>query len=174
MAGGGVIFNGVMRLYQRSLLRTIEIYIDRKVLPQMNTMNAMYNIAETEIKKQFEVADNDEIISLLQEIVVDEDEYLRYRISERFNVLMKNLFDAHKKDALPDEQASVIQDMKAALQGYPAQQQLEEKTRWKMTLFAKQIGLNITNLSDEELRILMATLQKSAAYKQGRRQGKRR
>jgi len=43
-----------------------------------------------------------------------------------------------------------------------------------MTLFAKQIGLNITDLSDEELRILMATLQKSAAYKQGRRQGKRR
>ena len=47
----------------------------------MNMMNAMYKIAETTIKEKFEVADNDEIISLLQEIVVDEDEYLRYRIS---------------------------------------------------------------------------------------------
>jgi len=56
---------------------------------------------------------------------------------------------------------------------------LQEKLRdlrdeKKMTLFAKQIGLNITDLSDEELRILMATLQKSVAYKQGRRQGKQR
>ena len=88
----------------------------------MNMMNAMYKIAETTIKEKFEVADNDEMISLLQEIVVDEDEYLRYRISERFNVLMKNLFEAHKKDALSDEQASVIEDMKTALQGCPAQQ----------------------------------------------------
>ena len=141
----------------------VQILNVRKILPQMNTMNAIYKLAENAIKDMFEVADNDEIISLLQEAVVDEDEYLRYRISERFNAIMKSLFDAYKKDALPEEQASVILEMKSALQDYPAQKQPEEKARWKMTLFAKQIGLNITDLSDEELRILMATLQKSAA-----------
>ena len=157
------------------LMNAVEIYIDRKVLPQMNTMNAMYKIAENAIKDNYQVEDNDEIISLLQEAVVDEDEYLRYRISERFNVIMKSLFDAHKKDALPDEQASVIMDMKTALQDYPAQQGQEEKAKWKLTQLAKQLGLNITKLDEDELRVLMKTLQGSDLYKKsGRRGGKRR
>jgi hypothetical protein len=155
-------------------MNAIEIYIDRKILPQMNTMNAMYKLAENAIKDKFEIEDNDEIISLLQEAVVDEDEYLRFRISERFNEIMKSLFDAHKKDALPDEQASVIMDMKAALEDYPARQEQEEQARWKMAFFAKQLGLNINDLDDEELRVLMKTLRKSTAYKQGRRQGGKR
>ena len=95
------------------LLNSIEIYIDRKVLPQMNAMNAMYKFAENTITGRFEVADNDEHIALLQELVVDEDDYLRYRISERFNLIMKSLFDAHKKDALPNEQADTLQDLMA-------------------------------------------------------------
>jgi hypothetical protein len=138
-------------------------------LPQMNTMNAMYKIAESAIKEKFEVADNDEIISLLQESVVDEDEYLRYRISEHFNALMKSLFDAHKKDALPDEQAAVLREMKTTLQDYPAKLEQEQKSRWKMTLFTKQIGLNITELSDDEIAVLMKALRNSEKYKQNRR-----
>jgi len=158
-----------------ALMNAMEIYIDRKVLPQMNTMNAMYKIAVNAIKDKFDVTDNDEVISLLQEAVVDEDEYLRYRISERFNVIMKSLFDAHKKDALPDEQADVLRDMKIALQDYPAKQEQEEQARWKMTHLAKQIGLNITGLTDEEIGVLMKALQGSELYKKSRRQsGKRR
>lgn len=151
------------------LLSAVEVYIDRKVLPQMNTMNAMYKIAESTIKENFDVADNDEVIALLQEAVVDEDEYLRYRISERFNVLMKNLFDAHKKDALPDEQASVLLELKDVMKDYPLQKEKEEKARWQLTLLAKQIGLNITELDDVELRALMKALHKSEKYRQGRK-----
>jgi len=157
-----------------SLLRAIEVYVDRKVLPQMNTLNAMYKIAENAIKDKFETADSDEIIALLQESVVDEDAYLRYRISERFNTLMKSLFDAHKKDVLPDEQAEVLKDMAAALENYPAQQEQEEKARWKMGFFAKQIGLNLNGLTDEEIAALMKALRQSQMYKQARRQGKRK
>ena len=157
-----------------ALMNAIEIYVDRKVLPQMNTMNAMYKLAENAIKDNYQVEDNDEIISLLQEAVVDEDEYLRYRISERFNVIMKSLFDAHKKDALPDEQTEVLREMKTALEDFPAQQKQEEQARWKMGFFAKQIGLNISGLSNEEIDILMKALRNSNAYKQGRRQGGKR
>ena len=157
-----------------SLLRAIEVYVDRKVLPQMNTLNAMYKVAENAIKDKFETADNDEIIVLLQESVVEEDAYLRYRISERFNTLMKSLFDAHKKDALPNEQANVIKEMATALQDYPTQQEQEEKARWKLRVLAKQIGLNINDLTDDETAVLMKALRKSAMLKQGRRQGERR
>ena len=156
------------------LLRAIELYVDRKVLPQMNTINAMYKIAENAIREKHEVVDNDEVIALLQESVVDEDTYLRYRISERFNLLMKSLFDAHKKDVLPNEQAEAIKEVATALSEYPAKQEQEEKARWKMKLLAKQIGLNLNGLSDEETAILMKTMRNSKLYKQGRRQDKRR
>ena len=46
------------------LLNAIEIYIDRKVLPQMNTMNAMYKIAENTIREKFEVKENEEVLAL--------------------------------------------------------------------------------------------------------------
>jgi transcriptional regulator with XRE-family HTH domain len=153
------------------LLRAMEVYIDRKILPQMNTMNAMYKIAESAIREQFDVAEDDAVMASLQEAVVDEDEYLRYRISERFNGLMKSLFDAHKKDALPEEQAGVLQELRDSMRDYPAQKEKEEKERWRLTLLAKQLGLNISELSDEEIRVLIKSLQKAEKYKQA---GKRR
>jgi len=151
------------------LLSAVEVYIDRKVLPQINTMNAMYKIAESTLKEKFEVADNDEVIALLQESVVDEDEYLRYRISERFNALVKAMFDAHKKDALPDEQASILQEFKDSIADYPARKEKEERARWQLALLAKQIGLNISGLDDDEIRVLMRALEKSEKLRQGRK-----
>jgi len=108
-------------------------------------------------------------IALLQDAVVDEDEYLRYRISERFNILVKSLFDAHKKDTLPEDQENILQEYKDAIQGYPIHKEQEEKVRWRMTVLAKQLGLNIAGLTDEELQVLMKALEKSEKYKQGRR-----
>lgn len=45
------------------LLSAMEIYIDRKVLPQMNTMNAMYKYAEQTIKENTDVPENDNIMA---------------------------------------------------------------------------------------------------------------
>lgn len=44
--------------------------------------------------------------------MIDEDEYLRYRISERFNMVMKSLFDSHKKDKPSPGYARMLADMK--------------------------------------------------------------
>ena len=59
------------------------------------------------------------------------------------------------------------------LQDYPAQQEQEEQARWKMTFFAKQFGLNISKLDEDELRILIKALQGSNLYKKSGRQGGR-
>ena len=78
----------------QKLLSAMEGYIDKKLLPHMNQMNAVYKLAETSIKENYEVEDGDEIIEFLQNSVIDEDEFLRYRISERFNEIMKSMFNA--------------------------------------------------------------------------------
>ena len=151
------------------LFNVMEVYIDRKILPQMNTMNAVYKIAEEAIRENYDVDDGDDYMKILQEAVVDEDEYLRYRITERFSILMKALFDAHKKDALPDEQASIINEIKAGYQTYLADKETESSQRAKFALLEKQIGLNVSKLTDEEIKVLTKAFQESDLYKKSRR-----
>ena len=156
----------------QQLLGAIEIYIDRKVMPQMSTMNAIYKLTADTIKENFEVSDEDEYLKTLQEAIVDEDEYLRYRISERFNIIMKSLFDTHKKDALPAEQMDVIEEMKEDIEIYFAGK--DNPGRAKLTQLAKKINLNITKLSDEEIKVLMKALEKSEVYKNAKNTKKRK
>ena len=144
------------------LLSAIEIYIDRKVLPQMNTMNAMYKFVEQTIKQNAIVPENDETMAFLQQSVVDEDEYLRYRISERFNLLMKNLFDAHKQDKLPPDQPDILAEMKEQMQTYLDTRKTEEASKAKAILLCKQLGINASQLTDEEWQVLMKVLKTSS------------
>ena len=58
----------------------------------MNQMNAVYKLAETSIKENYTVEDGDEVIEFLQNSVIDEDEFLRFRISERFNESKRQIF----------------------------------------------------------------------------------
>ena len=151
------------------LFSSMEMYIDRKILPQMSTMNAIYKIAETTIRENADTTDDDEHLRILQEAVVDEDEYLRFRITERYSALMKSLFEAHKKDALPIEQAGILGEMKDGFQTYLANKDKENPERAKLVLLAKQIGLNIAKLTEEEIAVLMKALRDSELYKRARR-----
>ena len=151
------------------LLSAMEIYIDRKVLPQMNTMNAMYRFAEQTIKENAEVPEDDAVMAFLQQSVVDEDEYLRYRISERFNLVMKSLFDSHRKDKLPPEYQGMLDDMKEDVQTYLDTRKDETVNKAKAIVLCKNLGMNTSKLTDEEWRVLMKVLDASAPLKRVRK-----
>ena len=153
------------------LLTAIESYVDRKVMPHINTVNQVYKIAEEAIKKENpqHEDDKDDILEILQQTIINEDEYLRFRISERFNELMKKLFDEHKKDALPDKEMDALKDFKDGLKTYQEEKENSNTQRAKVVLMAKQIGLNLTELTDEEIGILMKTFEKSQAMKKYRK-----
>jgi len=151
------------------LLSAMEVYIDRKVLPQMNTMNAMYKFAEQTLTENAVVPDGDTMLAYIQESGVDEDEYLRYRISERFTMLMKSMFEAHKKDKVPPEQADMLADMKEQLETYLGTRKTESAAKAKAILLTKQIGLNTAALTDEEWRVLMKVLESSSIVRRAKR-----
>lgn len=102
------------------------------------------------------------MMAFLQEAVVDEDEYLRYRISERFNLVMKSLFDAHKKDKLPPEQADMLAEMKEDVETFLDTQKTETANKGKAIVLCKKLGLNTSKLNDEEWRVLMKVLDAAA------------
>ena len=153
-----------------NLLSAMEVYIDRKILPQMNVLNSLYTATESTIREKFAVDENDEVMTFLQQSVIDEDEYLRYRITERFTAVMKSLFAQHKKDTLSTEQAGAIDEIKEQLQTYSkAKIETENEARARMVVLSKQLGLNIKDLTDDELKTLMKALEKSEKYKNIRR-----
>ena len=96
-------------------------------------MNAMYKITEQALKENTDISDSDELLAFLQLSAVDEDEYLRYRISERFNMLMIGLFETHKKDKPSPEQAEAISEMKAAAETFLDTQKTETANKAKAT-----------------------------------------
>jgi len=169
------------------LINAVEVYIDKKMMPQMQTLNAVYRLAETTIKENYK-GDNDndsnsssgktnsdkrdEILAFLQNAAINEDEYLRFRISERFNDIMKSLFDAHKTDKLSPEHNEVIEDMKALMQGYVDDKKADGATMAKFYAMCKQLGLNAKNLTEEEQKAMMKALEKSPMLKRGGRRKK--
>ena len=92
-------------------------------MPHLNSINDVFKLVETTIKENYTIADNDEIMATLQNSVV-EDNFLRFRITERFNKIIKSLFNAHKKYKLPLEQFPLIDYIKEQLQAYLTYQQM--------------------------------------------------
>ncbi|MDL2293769.1 hypothetical protein LJC60_03975 [Ruminococcaceae bacterium OttesenSCG-928-D13] len=86
------------------------------------------------------------------------------RISERFNDVVRSLFAAHKKDALDDEQNEILTEMKDLVHLY-----LDEKDRdagrAKVTVLAKQLGLSVSNLTDEEILVMTKVMERSPRFK---------
>lgn len=148
------------------LLGAVEIYIDRKTMPQTGMMNAVNQVAESTLREVYDADNEDEIIRFLQEAVVNEDEFYRYRVSERFNLLMKSMFDAHKKDPLPKEQAAMVEEMKNDIRTLLSSK--EPPDRAALVLWGKQFGLNLASLTPEEVDIMECVVQKTKVYKQGK------
>ena len=158
------------------LVNAVEVYIDKKMMPQMQTLNAVYRLAETTIKENYTDSTDgndsdkrDEILAFLQNAAINEDEYLRFRISERFNAIMKSLFDAHRTDKLSPEHNEVIEDMKALMQGYVEDEKTDGATVAKFYALCKQLGLNAKKLTEEEQRVMMKALERSPILKRGGR-----
>lgn len=147
------------------LLNAIEIFLDRKVMGQMHTMNAMYKFAEQTIRENVDIEGRDEVTMVLEQAVIEEDEYLLYRISQRFVSLMKSMFDDHKKDKLPTEYEGMLTDMKRQMQSYLDLKNHQGSERARLAFWAKQLELNITQLTDEELVVLIKALSKSKILK---------
>jgi len=161
------------------LINAVEVYIDKKMMPQMQTLNAVYRLAETTIKENYTDSTDgnasdkrDEILAFLQNAAINEDEYLRFRISERFNAIMKSLFDAHKTDKLSPEHNEVIEDMKGIVRGYVEDKKTDGATVAKYHAFLKSLGLSAKNLSQQEQEVLIKALEKSPHMK--RRGGRKK
>ena len=80
---------------------------------------------------------------------------------------MKSLFGAHKKDAPPDERTEMMDEVKEAAKTYLSRR--DDPVYGKLIVLGKQLGLNLSKLSDEEMNALYKALQRSDVYKRGKK-----
>jgi transcriptional regulator with XRE-family HTH domain len=146
------------------LLTAVEIYLDRMICPQVNSWNAVFELAEQKIREQYGISGDDKTIEILKEGAINEDEFLLNKVVERFRSLLINLYDKHKSNARADEQTDVIKYLTDADEIMKS----KNKGRAKLAVLAKQIDLNTKALTDEETEILIKALSKSDLYRNNR------
>jgi len=148
------------------LLVAVEIYLDRFISPHLKTWNAVFELAEQKIRESNDVSGNDKIIEVLKEANISDDDFLLHKVVERFRELMVELYSEHKNNArISEEKTDVLKVLADDVDAITAS---KSKAKAKMTLLAKQIGLNIKGLSDVEVRILIKALEKSELYRNAR------
>ena len=144
------------------LLAAAEVFADGKTTENINNMNNMYSLAETTIRSRIDVDPQDEIMAILKESQVNNDEYLRFRITERFNNLLKSIYDERKRYA--EENTMTVnelmqQNMEALLNDKKA------KEKGPFYCVAKTLGLSFEGVPKDKLAIFEEVLTGSDLYK---------
>lgn len=81
------------------LINAIDIYVRRVAAPNLAMMNDMLNMTQSGFETMFNGEEKpegfDSAMKYIDETQVNEDEFLRFRISERFNRILRNIYDNH-------------------------------------------------------------------------------
>ncbi len=98
-----------------NLINSIDVYVRQLATPHIGTVNNMLTIAQRGIENYYsdnkpKPNDFDNAMNYLNETVVNEDDFLRFRISERFNQILRDVYELYKSrvgDRIPKKKNSI-------------------------------------------------------------------
>lgn len=98
-----------------NLINSIDVYVRQLAAPHIGTVNNMLTIAQRGIENYYsdnkpKPDDFDNAMNYLNETVVNEDDFLRFRISERFNQILRDVYELYKADVgekIPQKKNSI-------------------------------------------------------------------
>ena len=145
------------------LLAALEVYIDRTVSEKMDITNKVTQITIDKIKKKSAPAWRDEILSTLNESIIDGDDYLRYRLTRRFDGLAQSVYEAHRKETQVEAEGSGL--LKMFTKHLTKYEDTEEETgnteEAKLAVLADQMGVDLKKAPEEEKRSLLSLFKRS-------------
>lgn len=116
-------------------------------------------MVEKSIEKQINLQDKEEILTTLREAFIDENACLRYRITERFHVVLQKLFEQHKQNVTNEAETLIVDKIEESLDTY-----FEASTKndyLNVQVAMKQLGINSSDFSEEEKAVLEKCLSKA-------------
>ena len=84
-----------------NLINSIDVYVRQLAAPNISSVNNILKIAQRGIENFYsddktKTADYESAMNYMNETVVNENDFLRFRISERFNQIWRDVFELHK------------------------------------------------------------------------------
>lgn len=144
------------------LLAALEVFIDRKLSENMEIVNSGYKMMIDTINRQNVTVGQDEYITALRESIIDSDDYLRFRLTRRFEKISQSLYDAHKKEALAETGGGylkILSEQLAKFENVKAETGSAEEA--KLALLADQMGVNLKKAPEDEKRSLLNMFKRS-------------
>jgi transcriptional regulator with XRE-family HTH domain len=144
------------------MLAAVEVYVDRKISENMGIVNASYKMAVDTINRQAVTAGRDEYIATLMEAQIDPDDYLRFRLAQRFDKIAQSLCEAHKKEALAETGGGFLKTLGEQIKKYQAvKDETGSAEQAKLAILADQMGVDAKKATEEERRTMMNFLSRS-------------
>ena len=87
-----------------NLINAIDIYVRQLAAKSINTINNLTAVVQRGVENYAaagQSAGYDDAMKYINETKVDEDEFLRYRITERFNQILRDVYDDNAANASP-------------------------------------------------------------------------
>lgn len=82
------------------LMNAIDVYVRRVAAPNLAAMNGMINMAQSGLEMMFKDEEKpegyDSAMRYITETQVNEDEFIRFRISERFNRILRDIYKSRE------------------------------------------------------------------------------
>ena len=99
----------------------------------------------------------------LNESIIDGDDYLRFRVTRRFDGIAQSLYEAHKKETQSEADGSgLLQIFTNQLSTF---EETNEKTgnteEAKLAVLVDQMGVDLKKAPEEEKRSLLSLLKRS-------------
>lgn len=87
-----------------NLINSIDVYVRQLAAPHIGTVNNMIKVAQHGVEGYYKddtSADLKGAVIYINETVVNEDDFLRFRISERFNQILRDVYDNNTDKVVP-------------------------------------------------------------------------
>jgi len=144
------------------LLAALEVFIDRTVSEKIDITNKITKIAIDRINKKSKPAGCDEILTTLKESIIDGDDYIRYRLTRRFDGLAQSLYEAHGKEAVAETGGGFLKMFNKQLSKYEdTKEETGSSEEAKLAVFADQMGVDLKKAPEDEKQTLLNIFKRS-------------
>lgn len=148
-----------------NLINSIDVYVRQLASPQIGAVNNMLTIAQRGIENYYsdnkpKPADFDNAMNYLNETVVNEDDFLRFRISERFNQILRDVYELYKANIgenIPQRKNSInemTEDILTVLDKIKSGEVAVNSVEDAMAVMRAQMGVSDEEIADALLDIV--------------------
>lgn len=158
-----------------NLINSIDVYVRQLAAPHIGTVNNMLTITQRGIENYYsdnkpKPDDFDNAMNYLNETVVNEDDFLRFRISERFNQILRDVYELYKAsvgDRIPQKKNSINEmtgDILTVLDKIKSGEVKVDSIEDAMAAMMAQMGVSDGEMADTLLEIMGSFATDDSAY----------